>query len=164
MKIVNFPNKALMTKSSDVVEFNEELKKITEDMTSLMYEKQGIGLAANQVAILQNIIIMDCKNLPNRESLYVFVNPKIIFESNALTSYKEGCLSFPSLFVDINRPNEVKVQWQTITGETKEQTFTGLEATCIQHEIDHINGIVFVDRLSKTKRQMSLTKYSKSVK
>lgn len=161
MKVVHFPHQALTSKSVEVKEFDEKLKNTVEQMISIMNENKGVGLAANQVNILQRIVVMNCKPEEGSEPL-IFINPEIINLSEDNKLYKEGCLSFPSLFVDVNRPETVYVRWQSITGEFKEGSFKDLEAVCIQHEIDHLNGVNFIDRIGKTKRQMSLLKYSKN--
>lgn len=163
MKIVHFPHPALTTPSVDVTEFDESLQEIAENMIEVMNQNGGIGLAANQVNILKRIVVMNCNSKEGSEPI-VLINPKITNTHNANQSYKEGCLSFPSLFVDVIRPEKVFVEWQNTKGEQQSRTFSNLEAVCIQHEIDHLDGINFIDRLGKTKRQMSLLKYSKSKK
>lgn len=164
MKIVHFPHPALTTKAQEVTEFDESLKKITDEMISLMKSSNGVGLAANQVNILKRIVVMDCNSEDENSVPYVFINPIIVNSTESTKEYKEGCLSFPSLYVNVNRPEKVVVEWQDLLGNKKSQEFTDLEAVCIQHEIDHLNGINFIDRISKTKRQMSLLKYSKHKK
>lgn len=164
MKIVHFPHPALTTKAQDVIEFNDELKNIATSMIELMHSSNGVGLAANQVNILKRIFVMDCNKDDEGSVPYVFINPKIISISEENKDYKEGCLSFPSLYVDVKRPSIVKLQWQNLQGEVQEKEFSDLEAVCVQHEIDHLDGINFIDRISKTKRQMSLLKYSKNKK
>lgn len=161
MKIVHFPHPSLITRAIEVTDFNDEIKAITQEMLSLMKEHKGVGLAANQVNILKRIVVMNCN--PEEESVpYVFINPEIVSNTEEEKEYKEGCLSFPSLYVNVSRPAKTLVKWQDIDGAFQEKEFEGLEAVCIQHEIDHLNGINFIDRLSKTKRQMSLLKYSKT--
>lgn len=161
MKIVYFPHPALTTKAQEVTEFNDQLRVISEKMIELMDTSNGVGLAANQVNILQRIFVMNCKQ-EDGSVAEVFVNPKIISQTEDVKEYKEGCLSFPSLYVEVKRPSSVTLQWQNILGEAQEKEFSGLEAVCVQHELDHLDGINFVDRISKTKKQMCLLKYSKN--
>src|SRR5262249_50318987 len=131
------------------------------------YHERGIGLAAVQVGVLKRMLVTDVTwrdedGEPGEQ--YVLINPEILEDSEELHPYKEGCLSFPDQFADVVRPASVRVRYQNLKGETKQDTFEGLLATCIQHEIDHPNGIVFVDHISSVKRDIILRKLKKQKK
>ncbi len=158
MKLVKFPNEFLFKVVKEVINFDSELKKESEEMFALMYEKKGVGLSANQVALDKRIFVMNCSGKPDGEK--IFINPEII-EGYDRCVDKEGCLSFPGLYVDITRYKSVKLKWKDLTGKECEGIFNGLEAICVQHELDHLNGIVFVNRLSALKKTMALKKLSK---
>ena len=161
MKIVHFPHPSLLTKSALVIEFNSELNTIVNEMIELMHEADGVGLAANQVAINKRIFVMQCtKDKPP----YVFINPEILETSMSEEKNEEGCLSFPGLYIEVPRQQWVDVQWKNTKGETLQERFTGLEAVCVQHETDHLNGINFVDKIGNVKKMMSLKKYTKMKK
>lgn len=161
MKIVHFPHPSLMTKSASVIEFNSDLDKITNKMIELMHEAEGVGLAANQVAINKRIFVMQCTK---EKPPYVFINPEIVQTSESEEKNDEGCLSFPGLNIEVSRQQWVDVQWNNIKGETLQERFMGLEAICVQHETDHLNGINFVDKIGNVKKMMSLKKYTKMKK
>lgn len=161
MKIVHFPHPSLLAKSALVIEFNSELSSIANEMIEVMHEASGVGLAANQVAINKRIFVMQCtKDKPP----YVFINPEIVQTSESEEKNEEGCLSFPGLNIEVPRQQWVDVQWNNTKGETLQERFTGLEAICVQHETDHLNGINFVDKIGNLKKMMSLKKYTKMKK
>ncbi len=132
-------------------------------MLETMYYEKGIGLAAVQVGVLKRLLVADVTwrddGGPGKQ--YVLINPEIVDKSDEPHVYKEGCLSFPEQFADVTRPKTVRVRYLDLQGKQKEETFEGLLATCIQHEIDHLNGIVFVDHISNVKRDMILRKLTK---
>ena len=161
MKIVHFPHPSLLTKSALVIEFNSELSTIANEMIKLMHEASGVGLAANQVAINKRIFVMQCTK---EKPPYVFINPEIVQTSESEEKNEEGCLSFPGLNIEVPRQQWVDVQWKNTKGETLQERFTGLEAVCVQHETDHLNGINFVDKIGNVKKMMSLKKYTKMKK
>lgn len=157
MKIVHFPHLALTTKSVEVTDFNSDLAVITNEMIELMDNCSGVGLAANQVAINKRIFVMQC----NKEKLpYVFINPVIISSSEINEKNNEGCLSFPGLNLEISRKQWIELKWKNIRGEELMEKFIGLECVCIQHEIDHLNGINFIDKIGNVKKLMALKKYT----
>ncbi len=158
MKILKYPDPFLFKRVDNVIEFNQELIEETQEMLKLMRMSKGVGLAANQVGLNKRIIIMECKN---DKSPYIFINPQIIQTSQEEMLNEEGCLSFPELYIGLNRKKEVLLNWQDINGKFHEEWFKELESICIQHELDHLNGIVFVNRLKPTKKQLVLNKYMK---
>ncbi len=158
MKLLKFPNEFLFKIVKEVTSFDADLKKESEEMLALMYDKKGVGLSANQVGLDKRIFVMNCSGKESGEK--VFINPEIIVGYDTCMD-KEGCLSFPGLYVDIPRFKSVKLRWKDLSGKVNEDVFSGLEAICVQHELDHLNGIVFVDRLSALKKAMALKKLKK---
>ena len=156
LDVITWPNKMLKQVSKPVSKVDSDLQKIMDDMLETMYSYQGIGLAAIQVAIPKRILVMDIGHSASRyqDSEYnsanpiYMVNPQIIHNSNRKSTYNEGCLSFPGQFAKVIRPEEIKVEYLDYHGKKQTLTADGLLATCIQHEIDHLNGIVFIDRKS----------------
>ena len=132
-----------------------------------MYRNNGIGLAAPQVGILDRLIVMDCSDKNNKKKPLKFINPEILEKSDELCEFEEGCLSLPTQFAKVVRPNFVLVKYKDENGKENKKKFYGIEATCIQHEIDHLNGKLFVDHVSKLKRNRilkKLQKYKKKLK
>ncbi len=163
LPLVIAPDERLKTKSSPIDKVDAEIKKLAADMFDTMYAERGIGLAAVQVGILKRMLIADVtwREEEGPGEQHVLINPEIIEADKEPHVYKEGCLSFPDQFADVTRPKTVRVRYLDVNGKQQEQTFEGLLATCIQHEIDHINGIVFVDHISMLKRDMILRKLKK---
>ena len=152
----------ILRKKSDLIEnVNNDLRKLLDDMLETMYSANGIGLAAIQIGIPKNLIVIDLLTKEKKKDPMYFINPKIIKQSEKLSKYEEGCLSIPNLFAEVKRPSECEVQYLDYKGEKKILKATGLLATCIQHEIDHLKGILFIDYLSKLKRDIILKKLSK---
>ena len=164
--IITEPNKILRQKSLTVDKVDDELRKLMDDMLETMYAAPGIGLAAIQVGVPKRVIVLDIapKDAP-RNPMY-FVNPQIITKSEINSTYEEGCLSVPGQFAEIDRPDKCNLRYLDYYGRPKEIQAEGMLATCIQHEIDHLNGILFIDHLSKLKREIILKKaikeYSKN--
>jgi peptide deformylase len=132
-----------------------DLQALAADMLQTMYEAPGIGLAAPQVGVLKRLIVMDCeKGETAVPRPMVLLNPEVIWSSDERAVYEEGCLSIPDQYGDVERPAEVTVRWMTLDGAVAEEHFTGLWATCVQHEIDHLNGKLFIDYLKPLRRQM----------
>jgi peptide deformylase len=163
LPLVIAPDPRLKTKSSPVEKIDDETRQLAADMFDTMYHERGIGLAAVQVGILQRLLVVDVswseETGPGEQ--WVLINPEIIEGSTEERVYKEGCLSFPDQFAEVMRPDTVRVRYLDLNGKTQEKTFEGLLATCIQHEIDHLNGIVFVDHISSLKRDMIIRKLTK---
>ena len=160
-KILVEPNKLLRKVSQPVKEVNKDVQNIMDDMLETMYSANGIGLAAIQIGIPKNLIVIDLLTKEKKKDPLFFVNPKIIKKISKMSKYDEGCLSIPNLFAEIQRPSECEVEYLDYQGKKKILKANGLLATCIQHEIDHLNGILFIDYLSKLKRDIILKKLSK---
>ena len=159
--IITEPNKLLRQVSKPVTKVGKEEQKLMKDMLETMYAANGIGLAAIQVGIPIRIIVMDiCKEENKKEPRY-FVNPIIKNKSPLKATYEEGCLSVPNQFADIDRPSKCEVEYLDYKGKKQLLKAEGLLATCIQHEMDHLEGILFIDYLSKLKRSMIIKKLSK---
>ncbi len=163
-KIITIPDPILRKKSIPVKTVDNEIKKLMDDMLETMYNAPGIGLAAVQIGVLKKIVVMDISKDPDRKSPMYFVNPEIIWKSNERATYEEGCLSIPNQFANIERSEKCKVKYLDYNGKTNEMDAEGLVATCIQHEIDHLNGILFIDYLSKLKKDMIVKKIVKNKK
>ncbi len=159
--IITEPNKILRQKSIEVESVGKEEQKLMDDMLDTMYDANGIGLAAIQIGVPKRIIVMDiAKNEEKRRPLY-FVNPVIKNKNSELSTYEEGCLSVPNYFAEIDRPKKCDVEYLDYNGEKKILNAEGLLATCIQHEMDHLEGVLFIDYLSKLKKSMIIKKLSK---
>ena len=162
-KILTEPDPSLRQKSLDVSVVNDENRKLMDDMLETMYDAPGIGLAAIQVGIPKRIIVIDLSKEEEKRPLY-FINPKVILKSNNNATYEEGCLSVPGQFAEIDRPDRCHVNYLDYNGEKQELKAEGLLATCIQHEMDHLEGILFIDYLSKLKKSFIVKKLSKNKK
>ena len=159
--ILKEPNPILRQKSLKVETVDKEIQILMDDMLATMYAAPGIGLAAIQVGVPKRIIVMDLsKDNENKNPLY-FINPEIISRSKVDSIYEEGCLSVPGQFAEISRPDKCDVKFLDYFGKPQEIKAEGLLATCIQHEIDHLEGILFIDYLSKLKKSMIIKKLSK---
>ena len=159
--IITEPDKILRKISSPVQEVGDAERKIMDDMVETMYSANGIGLAAIQIGIPKRIIVIDLK-IENKKNPLFFVNPVIKNKDNLKSTYEEGCLSVPNQFAEIDRPKKCDVEYLDYNGEKKILKAEGLLATCIQHEMDHLEGILFIDYLSKLKKSMIIKKLSKS--
>ena len=159
LEILEFPDPRLRTRAEPVDAVTEITRKLIDDMFETMYNAPGIGLAATQVNVHRRILVMDVSEEKDRP--LVFINPDIIARSEMLEDYDEGCLSVPGFFESVTRPQEVQVTALDRNGDEFNQTLSGLEAVCLQHEIDHLNGKLFVDYLSPLKRQRIRKKLEK---
>jgi len=164
--ILTEPNEILRQKSKPVEKVNKEIKELMDDMLETMYEAPGIGLAAIQIGIPKRVIVMDISRDKDNEikTPMYFVNPEIIWKTEENSIYEEGCLSVPNQFAEINRPKNCHVKYLDYNGEPQLLKAEGLLATCIQHEIDHLEGILFIDYLSKLKKSMIMKKLLKKKK
>ena len=163
-KIVIEPDPILRKKSQTIEKVDNELRILMDDMLETMYAAPGIGLAAVQIGILKRLIVIDLSKDDTKKKPLFFVNPKITFQSKKTSVYEEGCLSLPGQFAEIERPAECHVNYIDYYGKNQELKANGLLATCIQHEIDHLNGILFIDYLSKLKKDMIIKKLTKRKK
>ena len=160
--ILTEPNKLLRKVSEPVEKVGEEERQLMNDMLDTMYAAPGIGLAAIQIGIPKRIIVMDISKDQNKKEPMYFVNPIIKNKNLEKATYEEGCLSVPGQFAEIERPNTCTVEYLDYTGKKQLLKANGLLATCIQHEMDHLEGILFIDYLSKLKKSMIIKKLSKS--
>ena len=163
-KILTEPNKILRQKSLPVEKVDKDLQKLMDDMLETMYAAPGIGLAAIQVGVPKRVIVLDISRKDEPKSPLYFVNPEIANKSKNNSTYEEGCLSVPGQFAEIDRPDKCNVKFLDYYGQPKEIEAQGMLATCIQHEIDHLEGILFIDYLSKLKKTMIIKKLSKQKK
>ena len=163
-KILTEPNKILRQKSLKVDGVDEDIQKLMDDMLETMYAAPGIGLAAIQVGVPKRVIVLDIARKDEPKKPMYFVNPEIIEKSKQNSTYEEGCLSVPGQFAEIDRPDKCHIKYLDYNGKHQEIKAEGMLATCIQHEMDHLEGILFIDYLSKLKRSMIAKKLSKQKK
>jgi peptide deformylase len=163
-KIVIEPDPILRKKSEMLETVDDDLRILLDDMLETMYAAPGIGLAAVQVGILKRLIVIDISKDKDEKNPLFLINPEIISLSNKTSVYEEGCLSLPGHFAEIERPAECRIKFIDYDGKEKELEANGLLATCIQHEVDHLNGILFIDYLSKLKKDMIVKKLIKHKK
>ena len=160
--ILLHPNPKLKKVCEPVVKIDDALIKLSADMLDTMYHAPGIGLAAPQIGILSRIIVMDCeKEEAAKRKPIVMINPEIVASSDEENIYEEGCLSIPEQFAEVKRPSSVQVKWLDKDGAEQLQEFDGLWSICVQHEIDHLNGRLFIDYLGAIKRQLITRKMQK---
>ena len=163
-QILTEPNKILRQKSLHVEKVDIEIQKLMDDMLETMYAAPGIGLAAIQVGVPKRVIVLDIAQKEGQKNPMFFVNPEIIEKSENDSIYEEGCLSVPGQFAEISRPDRCHIKYLDYHGQSKEIKAEGMLATCIQHEMDHLEGILFIDYLSKLKKSMIIKKLSKQKK
>tara|TARA_Y100000590_G_scaffold290907_2_gene327467 strand:+ start:5172 stop:5696 length:525 start_codon:yes stop_codon:yes gene_type:complete len=163
-KILKEPNKILRQKSLIVEKVDKDLQQLMDDMLETMYAAPGIGLAAIQVGVPKKVIVLDISQKDGTKNPMFFINPEIIEKSKNNSTYEEGCLSVPGQFAEIDRPDKCHVKYLDYHGQPKEIKAEGMLATCIQHEMDHLEGILFIDYLSKLKKTMIIKKLSKQQK
>ena len=161
--IIKVPDPILRETAKSVTEITDGIRKLLDDMAATMYDAPGIGLAAPQVNISQRVIVMDCGK-DDAPKLFKMVNPEIISESDARAILEEGCLSIPDQTADVERPAEVEVRYLDEAGEMQSLVASGLLAACVQHEIDHLNGVLFIDHISRLKRDMILRRVMKEMR
>ena len=163
-EIVIEPDPILRKKSVNLEKVDDELRGLLDDMLETMYSAPGIGLAAVQVGVLKRLIVIDISKEKDKKNPLFLINPEIISRSNKTSIYEEGCLSLPGHFAEIERPAECHIKYIDYNGKEKEVKANGLLSTCIQHEVDHLNGTLFIDYLSKLKKDMILKKLVKHKK
>ena len=165
-RIYETPDPVLRQISKPVETFDAELKTLVEDMFETMYDAPGIGLAAVQVGVPIRLLVIDLQE-PGKEGgepvrdPKVFINPEILWHSETEVPYTEGCLSVPEQYAEVMRPDRIRARWRDVEGKSYEQEIDGLLAVCLQHEMDHLNGVLFIDHLSRLKRDMVLKKLAK---
>jgi peptide deformylase len=163
-EIIKLPDKRLRLKSEPVKQIDAGIEKLVDDMFETMYDAPGIGLAAIQLGIAKRVIVMDLSKNDNEHKPQVFINAEITWKSEEKATFEEGCLSIPEYYEEVERPAEVKVKYLDLDGKSHEITGKGLLGTCLQHEIDHTNGVLFIDHLSKLKRDRVIKKFAKAAK
>ncbi|MFN3818763.1 peptide deformylase [Blastomonas sp.] len=163
--ILEVPDPRLKTVSTRVETFDDDLRTLVADMFETMYDAPGIGLAAIQVGVPKRVLVIDLQNEGEDgepvKTPRVFINPEILDPSADYTLYNEGCLSVPDQYADVERPSSIRARWQDLDGKVHEEAMDGLMATCLQHEMDHLEGVLFIDHLSRLKRQMVLKRLEK---
>ncbi len=162
--ILILPDKRLRQVSDPVKKIDAGIRTLIEDMFEAMYDAPGIGLAAIQVGTAKRVVTMDLAKKDEPKNPQVFINPEIVWSSEEKATYEEGCLSIPEFYGDVERPAQVKVKYLDREGQPQEVEANGLLATCLQHEIDHLNGVLFIDHLSKLKRDRVIKKFTKVAK
>jgi peptide deformylase len=168
LPILEVPDPRLKTISTPVESFDADLKKLIDDMFETMYAAPGIGLAAIQVGVPKRLLVIDLQDEGADDETVrnprIFVNPEILDPSEDHSIYNEGCLSVPDQYAEVERPATIRARWQDLDGKVHEESMQGMMATCLQHEMDHLEGILFIDHLSRLKRQMVLKKIEKARK
>lgn len=163
-EILTVPNPVLKQVSQPVAAVDDELRALMDDMLETMYAAPGIGLAAVQIGVPKRVIVMDLAREGEDKSPRYYVNPEILWASEETAPYEEGCLSVPEYFDEVERPAKVKLRYLNYQGETVEEDAEGLFAVCIQHEMDHLDGVLFIDHLSRLKREQAVKKVKKQAK
>ncbi|MBW8815135.1 MAG: peptide deformylase [Caulobacterales bacterium] len=163
-EILVVPHPVLKQVSQPVAVVDDELRTLMDEMLETMYEAPGIGLAAIQVGVPKRVIVMDLARQDEEPQPRFFVNPEILWASEETAPYEEGCLSVPDIYDEVERPAKVKLRYLNYQGEQIEEDAEGLFAVCIQHEMDHLEGVLFIDHLSRLKREQAIKKVKKQVK
>ena len=163
-EIIILPDKRLRLVSEPVKTVDAEVRALVADMFETMYEAPGVGLAAIQVGVPKRIVTSDTAKKDEEKRPQVFLNPEVVWSSEEKGTYEEGCLSIPEIYEEVTRPKGVKVKYLDLDGKEQMVEADGLLATCLQHEIDHLNGVLFIDHISKLKRDRIVKKFSKAAK
>jgi peptide deformylase len=162
--ILTLPDPRLRLVSQPIGSVDTEVRRLVEDMFETMYAAPGIGLAAIQIGVPKRVITMDLAKKDEGRKPQVFINPEILATSADRSTYEEGCLSIPEYYEEVERPSEVKFRYLDLEGTAHELEASGLLATCVQHEIDHLNGVLFIDHISKLKRDRIIKKFTKAAR
>jgi len=162
--IIILPDRRLRSVSGPVARIDSDIRTLVDDMFETMYDAPGVGLAAIQVAVPLRVVVMDLSKREESAQPQVFINPEIVWRSEDPSVYEEGCLSIPDIHEDVERPARVRVKYLDVDGNAREAEAEGLFATCIQHEIDHLNGVLFIDHISKLKRDRIVKKFGKAAR
>ncbi|MFL5129116.1 MAG: peptide deformylase [Microvirga sp.] len=162
--LVIIPDTKLRLISEPVKEITSEIRRLADDMLDTMYDAPGVGLAAIQIGVPIRMVTMDVSKSEDEHQPMVLINPEIVWASEEKRVYEEGCLSIPEYYEEVERPDRVRFRYLNLQGEMIEQDADGLLATCVQHEIDHLDGVLFIDHLSKLKRDRVMTKFKKAAK
>jgi peptide deformylase len=162
--ILIIPDKRLRLKSAPVKAIDKSIRALVDDMFETMYAAPGIGLAAIQIGVPQRVVTMDLAKKNELKAPQVFINPEVTWKADEKSTYEEGCLSIPEYYEEVERPSAVRVKYLDLDGKPHEIEAAGLLATCLQHEIDHTNGVLFIDYISKLKRDMVVKRFKKAAK
>ncbi|MDX3926588.1 MAG: peptide deformylase [Shinella sp.] len=162
--LIILPDPLLRQVSSPIEAVNDDVRKLADDMLETMYDAPGIGLAAIQIGVPRRMLVLDVSKEEEGKQPLVFINPEIVSSSEARSVYEEGCLSIPDYYAEVERPAEIEVRYVDRDGKQQTIKADGLLATCLQHEIDHLNGVLFIDYISKLKREMVIRKFTKAAK
>lgn len=163
-EIIVIPDPRLKLVSEPIATVDTEVRKLADDMLETMYEAPGIGLAAIQIAVPRRVVTIDLARKDEPKQPVVLINPEIIWRSDELSIYEEGCLSIPEYYEEVERPAKCRIRYQDLDGKAQELDCEGLMATCVQHEIDHLNGVLFIDYLSRLKRERVMKKFTKAAR
>jgi len=160
--ILTAPDPRLKAVSTDVEKVDDGIRRLIDDMTASMYDADGIGLAAIQIGVPKNVIVMDLDQKSGQKNPRAYINPKILWASEELATFEEGCLSVPEIWEEVERPARIKAEYLDRDGNAQVLEADGLLATCLQHEMDHLKGVLFIDHLSRLKRSIALRKLQKA--
>jgi peptide deformylase len=163
-EIIVIPDPRLKLVSEPVATVDSRVRRLADDMLETMYEAPGIGLAAIQIAEPQRIVTIDLARKEEPKKPVVLINPEIVWRSDEVSVYEEGCLSIPEYYEEVERPAKCRVRYLDLDGKAQELDCEGLMATCVQHEVDHLNGVLFIDYLSRLKRERVIKKFTKAAK
>jgi len=163
-EIIKLPDKRLRLVSEPIKRVDAGIRKLIDDMFETMYAAPGIGLAGIQLGVAKRLVTLDLSKKDDEQKPQVFINPEVIWVSEETSTYEEGCLSIPEYYEEVERPAAVTVRYLDLDGKTQEIDAKGLFATCIQHEIDHVNGVLFIDYISRLKRDRITKKFTKAAK
>jgi peptide deformylase len=162
--ILKIPDKRLRLASEAVKRVDADIRTLADDMFETMYHAPGIGLAAIQIGVAKRVVVMDLSKKDEAHAPQVFINPEVTWRSEETSTHEEGCLSIPDYYEEVERPQRVKVKYLDLDGKAHEIEADGLFATCLQHEIDHTNGVLFIDHISRLKRDRVIKKFTKAAK
>ncbi len=162
--LVILPDSKLRLASEPVAEITPEIRQLAADMLETMYDAPGVGLAAIQIGVAKRVVTMDVSKKEGEREPMVLVNPEITWRSEEKRVYEEGCLSIPEYYEEVERPDRIRFRYTTLDGETVEREADGLMATCVQHEVDHLDGVLFIDHLSKLKRDRVTKRFAKAAR
>jgi len=162
--ILTAPDPRLQAVSMDVETVDDDIRSLIEDMTESMYAAEGIGLAAIQIGVAKRVLVIDLDQKEGTRNPRAFINPKITWASEEMAVFEEGCLSVPEIWDDVERPARIKAEYLDTDGKLQTLEADGLLATCLQHEMDHLNGVLFIDHLSRLKKNMAIKKLTKAKK
>jgi peptide deformylase len=162
--ILTAPDARLKAVSTDVETVNDAIRKLAADMADSMYEANGIGLAAVQIGVAKRVIVIDLDQKEGRKNPVAYINPRLVWVSDEMAVFEEGCLSVPEIWDDVERPARIKCEYLDLDGKKQLLEAEGMLATCLQHEMDHLNGVLFIDHLSRLKKSMAIRKLTKAKK